>query len=147
MKKFLISIAVILIAIQFFQPEKNISKESSYNSIEKQYAIPSNVNLLLRTSCYDCHSNNTKYPWYSNIQPVGWWLSNHINEGKRELNFDEFNSYTLEKKKKKISEIIKEIDKKDMPLSSYTLIHRNAELTAEQQQEIIQWAKNIDNNL
>ncbi|WP_343707018.1 heme-binding domain-containing protein [Flavobacterium sp.] len=147
MKKFLISIAVILIAIQFFQPEKNISKESSYNSIEKQYAIPSNVNLLLRTSCYDCHSNNTKYPWYSNIQPVGWWLSNHINEGKRELNFDEFNSYTLEKKKKKISEIIKEIDKKDMPLSSYTLIHRNAELTVEQRQEIIQWAKNIDNNL
>lgn len=147
MKKFLISIAVILIAIQFFQPEKNISKESSYNSIEKQYAIPSNVNLLLRTSCYDCHSNNTKYPWYSNIQPVGWWLSNHINEGKRELNFDEFNSYTLEKKKKKISEIIKEIDKKDMPLSSYTLIHRNAELTVKQRQEIIQWAKNIDNNL
>lgn len=147
MKKFLISIAVILIAIQFFQPEKNISKESSYNSIEKQYAIPSNVNLHLRTSCYDCHSNNTKYPWYSNIQPVGWWLSNHINEGKRELNFDEFNSYTLEKKKKKISEIIKEIDKKDMPLSSYTLIHRNAELTVEQRQEIIQWAKNIDNNL
>ncbi|WPO78181.1 heme-binding domain-containing protein [Flavobacterium sp. KACC 22761] len=147
MKKVVILIAVILVAIQFYRPDKNISENSSHNSIEKQYTVPENVRLLLKTSCYDCHSNNTYYPWYSNIQPVAWWLNKHIVEGKRELNFDEFNSYSPEKKKKKLVETIDEIEKNGMPLRSYTFIHKDAVLTQEQQKEIIDWAKKLKDSI
>lgn len=149
MKKSALLIAIILVLIQFFRPEKNTSEQPSYNdnAIEKQYKIPENVNLLLKTSCYDCHSNNTHYPWYNNIQPLAWWLNKHIVDGKKELNFDEFNTYSLERKQKKLSEIIKEIEKKNMPLYSYTLIHANAKLTIKQQKEITDWAKKLKANL
>ena len=147
MKKIFILVAVIVVVIQFYRPNKNISEKSSYNSIEKHYLVPANVSLLLKTSCYDCHSNNTKYPWYNNIQPVAWWLNKHIVEGKKELNFDEFNNYSFEKKKKKLSEIIHEIEKKDMPLSSYTFIHEDAILTQQQQKEIIDWAKKLKGSI
>ncbi|EJF99109.1 heme-binding domain-containing protein [Flavobacterium sp. F52] len=147
MKKVIILIAVIFVAIQFFRPEKNISEKSNFNSIEKQHAVPKSVGLILKTSCYDCHSNNTKYPWYNNIQPIAWWLNDHVVEGKRELNFDEFNRYSLEKKKKKLSEIIDEIEKKDMPLYSYTIVHSNTKLSLTQQKEVNDWAKKLKDSL
>jgi hypothetical protein len=89
-----------MFAIQFFDTDKNISAASSENAIEKHYQVPS-CTKFLKTSCYDCHSNNTAYPWYNNIQPVKWWLADHVNSGKRHLNFDEFNTIL----KKKIEEI------------------------------------------
>ncbi|MDB5275156.1 MAG: cytochrome [Ferruginibacter sp.] len=92
MKKVLLVLLVILVIIQFIHPAKNSSSEDAMlvNDISKKYIIPQNVHDILKTSCYDCHSNNTVYPWYSKIQPVDWWLTNHINEGKREVNFSEF---------------------------------------------------------
>ncbi|KRD08810.1 cytochrome C [Flavobacterium sp. Root901] len=147
MKKVIILIAVIFVLIQFFRPEKNISEKENFNSIEKQHAVPKNVSLILKTSCYDCHSNNTHYPWYNNIQPLAWWLNKHVVEGKRELNFDEFNRYSSEKKKKKLTEIIDEIEKKDMPLYSYTIIHSNAKISLEQQKEVNNWAKKLKDSL
>ena len=99
------------------------------SDISKVYVVPDSVTQILKTSCYDCHSNNTVYPWYSKIQPVAWWLNDHIEEGKREINFSEFATYRIGRQYKKMDEIIKQVKEDEMPLSSYTLIHKNAILT------------------
>lgn len=132
-------IVLFLIVIQFFDTDKNISATPSENAIEKHYQVSSHVQGLLKTSCYDCHSNNTAYPWYSNIQPVKWWLADHVNSGKRHLNFDEFNTYTKEKKLKKLDEIVETVKEGEMPLSSYTIIHHNAKLSSTDKSEIEKW--------
>lgn len=147
MKKVMVLIAVVLVAIQFFRPQKNISPQLQRNAIERHYNVPQNVSALLKPACYDCHSNNTNYPWYNNVQPVAWWLSNHVNDGKRHLNFDEFNLYAAEKKKKKLHEIAKTIKEGEMPLSSYTLIHTNAKLSKQQQDEIAEWATSLEKEI
>jgi hypothetical protein len=85
LKKILLSLLALLVLIQFFRPEKNLSGERS-NDISTQYHVPQNINILFDKACNDCHSNTTRYPWYSNIQPVAWWLADHVNDGKRHLN-------------------------------------------------------------
>lgn len=136
-------IVLFLIVIQFFDTDKNISATPSENAIEKHYQVSSHVQGLLKTSCYDCHSNNTAYPWYSNIQPVKWWLADHVNSGKRHLNFDEFNTYTKERKLKKLDEVAETIREGEMPLTFYTVIHQNAKLSDIQKSEIEQWVKEV----
>lgn len=140
------SIAIIfllLLVIQFFDTDKNISATPSENAIEKHYQVSSHVQGLLKTSCYDCHSNHTAYPWYSNIQPVKWWLADHVNSGKRHLNFDEFNTYTKEKKLKKLDEVAETVKEGEMPLSSYTIIHHNAKLSSTDKSEIEKWVVQV----
>lgn len=136
-------ILIIFIAIQFFDVNPNKTAETSENAIEKNYSVPQNVRQILKTSCYDCHSNNTVYPWYSKIQPVKWWLANHINDGKRHLNFDEFGTYPNDKKLKKLDEVAETVNADEMPLSSYTVIHTNAKLSAEQKSIIQVWVKSM----
>jgi len=142
-RKILIAIAILLVVIQFFRPEKNIAVAPSSNAIELHYAIPKEIAGLLRTSCYDCHSNNTVYPWYSNIQPFAWWQQSHVIDGKKELNFDEFNSYDVKRKKHKLDEVIEMIQEDEMPLGSYTLIHRKAVLSAQDKDKLISWAREL----
>ena len=110
--------------------------------------VPDTVKNLLQAACYDCHSNNTNYPWYTNIQPVGWWLNNHVEDGKNHLNFNEFvnippkgNRSTKERQLKKLEEIKETIEEGEMPLGSYTLIHKEARLNPEQKDEIVKWAE------
>jgi hypothetical protein len=96
---------------------------------------------LLKVSCYDCHSNHTDYPWYSKITPVNWWLNNHINEGKKELNFSTFSTGSFKRKDKKMKEIDEQVDKHEMPLDSYLWIHKDAKLNDAQRKLIIDWSK------
>src|SRR6266513_1873362 len=103
-KKILIIILVILVVIQFIRPARNISTTESPNDITKHYEVPDSLKNILAVACNDCHTNNTRYPWYSNIQPVGWWLQWHVNEGKHHLNFSEFASYNPKKQYKKLDE-------------------------------------------
>jgi Haem-binding domain len=142
-KKILLVILVILIGIQFIRPAKNQSTEVLTSDITNVYAVPQDVSEILKKSCYDCHSNNTVYPWYFNIQPVAWWLNNHIEEGKNELNFSEFGSYRIARQYHKFDGIIEQVKKGDMPLGSYTLIHTYAKLSDAQKQTLINWCQNI----
>lgn len=103
--------------------------------------VPDTVMALLKKSCYDCHSNHTTYPWYSKISPVNWWLANHINEGKRHLNFSVFSTYTYKKKGRALEESGKQVDEGEMPLNTYLWIHTDARLNDAQKQMIIDWAK------
>jgi hypothetical protein len=145
MKKIGYLLLAILIIIQFFRPVKNINTtaKAAANDISKAYPVPPNVQQILKTSCYDCHSNNTMYPWYSNIQPVAWWLKNHVDEGKREINFNEFSAYSARRQYKKMEEIIEQVKDDEMPLSSYTIIHRDAKLNPEQKLALTEWAEAI----
>ncbi|NOT74774.1 MAG: heme-binding domain-containing protein [Cyclobacteriaceae bacterium] len=142
-RKILIGLLVALILIQFIRPTRNISTGENPNEISKHYAVPEQVHKVLVYSCYDCHSNNTKYPWYTNIQPVGLWLQSHVEDGKRHLNFDEFGTYPEKKAKHKFEEIEETTKTEWMPLESYLIIHGDAKLTKEQWEEMRVWASSL----
>lgn len=127
--------------IQFIHPERNSDAAITANHISNIAPPPADVQLILAKACNDCHSNNTVYPWYSKLQPVDWWLTNHINDGKRHLNFSEFGSYPLRRQYKKLLETAEEIEEGEMPLSSYTWIHKDAVLTPSEKEAVIKWAR------
>jgi hypothetical protein len=135
-----ILIAILLI-IQFIRPTKNLLADDVH-TMSTKYEVPESVNSLLQKSCYDCHSNKTNYPWYSEIQPFGWWLNNHIEEGKGELNFSTFTTRPIAVQNHKFEEIIETIKEGEMPLPSYTWLglHAEAKLTEQQKEEITRWA-------
>ena len=139
----LVGLLVVLIVMQFFQPEKNISAAPTPNDLFAHYQAPDSLKQLIKTSCYDCHSNNTVYPWYSKIQPVAWWLSDHVNEGKRKFNFSEFATYAPKKADHKMEELMEMVKEEEMPLKSYTIIHTDAKLTNAQRIAMTDWAAGI----
>lgn len=135
---------IIFLLMQCYQPARNIGYEQYFSSnFTEVYKVPKNIETTLRTSCYDCHSNNTDYPWYSYIQPVRLFMDGHINEGKKELNFNEFGNYSNRKQRSKLEAIRKQIQSDEMPLRSYTVIHKNAVLTSAQKEEIVNWVNSI----
>lgn len=141
-KKIIIGLLIVLVAIQFFRPEKNTSNDTTY-ALAKKYEVPKEVDRLLEVSCNDCHSNKTVYPWYANIQPVAWWLNDHVVDGKRHLNFSEFTNRPLFVQHHKFDEIVEMVEEGEMPLDSYTHfgLHPEANLTPQQRNEITAWAK------
>ncbi|MDQ2721298.1 MAG: heme-binding domain-containing protein [Bacteroidota bacterium] len=146
-KKILLVTLVVIVAIQFIQPARNKSGQVLPTDISKVYSMPGQVQSLLKNACYDCHSNNTNYPWYATIQPVGWMLARHIKNGKVELNYNEFGVYSIRKQRSKLNSIAKTIEDGTMPLSTYTLIHKNAILTKEEKALIIDWANATKDSL
>ena len=146
-KRILMALLIIFIAIQFIRPAKNRSEGISANDISTKYPVPDSLQAILKVACYDCHSNNTRYPWYAEIQPVAWWLNNHIKDGKSGLNFSEFTSYRIKKQFHRLDDINKQVKKNEMPLSSYTLIHTDAKLTEGQKLAIAAWATSIRDSI
>ena len=146
-KKILLGLLIVVIAIQFIQPARNKNGQEIATDISKIYSLPQSVQATLKTACYDCHSNNTNYPWYTNIQPVGWMMARHIKEGKEELNLSEFGSYSERRQLSKLRSIENSIKDGSMPISSYTIIHKNARLTKEEKAQLIDWAKIIRDSL
>lgn len=142
-KKILIGLLVVLVVIQFIRPERNVSEIPSQNDIRVHYSVPANVESILKRACYDCHSNNTNYPWYANIQPVLWWLQDHIEEGKEELNFSEFATYSAKKADHKLDEVIEMVEEEEMPLESYTYIHKDAVLSSSEKKLLMDWAADL----
>ncbi len=134
--------------IQLYQPARNISFEQDITAnFTRVYQVPNNVGAILRTSCYDCHSNNTNYPWYSYIQPARILMESHIKKGKENLNFSEFGNYSKRKQNNKLDRIVKQIKSNEMPLSSYTLIHKNASLSDIQKKEVLDWINKIKDSI
>ncbi|HEX7415040.1 MAG TPA: heme-binding domain-containing protein [Bacteroidia bacterium] len=139
MKKVLILTVLILVLIQFIRPEKNTGTADGPNDITHTVAVAPEIKNILEKSCNDCHSNHTEYPWYYNIQPVAWWLANHVNDGKHHLNFSEFNTYKTKRKLKKLKELKDEIEEGGMPMDSYLWIHCNAKLSEAEKNNLIKW--------
>ena len=139
-KKVALALLVIFVALQFYRPEKN-QAQGNHTALFITQTNPSpEVKLILQESCYDCHSNNTEYPWYNNVAPVSYWLSNHIKDGKKHLNFSDWGNYDNKKKDHKLEEVVDMIEAGEMPLNEYTWTHETAKLTEEQQNAVIAWA-------
>ncbi len=134
---------IVLIVIQFIQPKQNKSEGLGENDISKVYAMPVELHELLVNKCYDCHSNNTRNPWYFYVQPVGWWLAAHVHDGKEELNFSEFKTYKPERAEHKLEEFVEVIDDRSMPLKAYTVLHPGTEITDEDAETIKSWLASI----
>ena len=135
----LIVLLSILVVIQFVQPARNQSVQASTSGIATIINVPENVQAILQKSCYDCHSNNTRYPWYAAIQPGSWWMASHIDEAKEELNFDGFASYSKRRQLSKLKAMQGAIEDESMPLPSYTLIHRDAILSQKNKKLLNDW--------
>ncbi|WP_457616072.1 heme-binding domain-containing protein [Lutibacter sp.] len=142
MKKKVLGIIVVFVLIQFIRPEKNNSNISK-NDISTVYQIPSEVKDILKTSCADCHSNSTEYPWYSEIAPISWFIAQHVNEGKEHLNFSEWTTYNDRQKNHIIEEMEEVLEEHEMPLNSYLLIHKNAKLSDNQYTVLVNWVKTL----
>lgn len=146
-KKVLLALLIVFIAIQFIQPARNKSGQALPTDIANTYTLPANVQAIFRTSCYDCHSNRTNYLWYFNVQPVGWFLANHIKDGKAELNFSEFGAYSTRRQMSKLRAIESSIQDGTMPLASYTFIHKDARLTKEDKAVLLDWINKAKDNM
>lgn len=142
LKKILIVLGIIFIALQFFRPDRNLSNDMK-NDISTRYPMPGEVAGILKEACYDCHSNKTEYPWYSYVQPLAWWINGHIVNGKRHINYSNFTNLPVANQNRRFEETINQVDKKDMPLQSYTYLglHKKARLTDDQRRIIIDWAR------
>ena len=144
--KVLLGLAAVFLVIQAFRPMKNLSAAVPFTGKDDITALhpPSpEVSQILATACYDCHSNHTRYPWYAQVQPTGWWLARHINDGKGALNFSEFGSYTAHRQAKKLQAISDEVTEHSMPLKSYTWIHRDAIFSEPQIKMLADWADSL----
>lgn len=139
-KRIFWGLILIFLIIQVIQPVRNIDYgQVSSSDISKVYQIPGNVQSILRTSCYDCHSNSTDYPVYAYIQPLSFFLEKHIKEGKKELNFSEWGFYSQRKQSNKLEAIENQMKQGKMPLSSYLYLHHDAKLSDEKIKEVVDW--------
>lgn len=146
-KKVLISIVLLLAAIQFIRPARNRNDKITPDDLTVVLVPPEEVRMSLKNACYDCHSNNTDYPWYFEFQPVAWILTWHINEGKSELNFSEYGTYSRRRQTSKLDAIANNIEDGEMPLKSYKILHKDARLRQDQKNLIIKWARNESDRL
>ncbi len=146
-KKIFLGLLVIFLLMQILQPARNKSLQAIPQDISKLVSVSDDVQGILKKSCYDCHSNNTEYPWYAYVQPIHWFLDSHIRSGKEELNFNEFVGYTFRRQQNKLRAIENSIKDGTMPLSSYTLIHRNAILDQREKSVLLKWVQNSRDSL
>ena len=140
-KKVLLLLLIVFGVAQFFGPEKNEGDLTSIDAFLAETNPPEDVKLILRETCYDCHSDVTRYPWYNTITPVNFWMAHHVDEGKEELNFSNWVGNSVKRKDHKFEEIIEMVEDKEMPLESYTITHTEAKLSDDQIKSVVDWAK------
>ena len=140
-KKLILLVLVILIGMQFYRPEKNRAEGDYVAAFEAETNPSDEVKTILQSSCYDCHSANTEYPWYNQVAPVSYWLAQHIEEGKEHLDFSSWDTYSNKKKDHKLEELIEEVKEGEMPLKEYTWTHKNARLSEQQVNLLLEWAE------
>ena len=143
LKKILWVLLIVFVIAQFFGPEKNLGEIASIDEFLVDTNPPNDVQYIFKVGCYDCHSDYTKYPWYSSITPVNYWMANHVDHGKKHFNVSKWNDYSVGKKIHKMDEVIELVEKKEMPLPSYTWSHGEAKLSDEQIEALVSWAKQV----
>lgn len=142
-KKILLGLGVVFIVLQFFRIDKeNPVADPSLDFMELT-SPPVEVATILKTACYDCHSYKTEYPWYTNVAPVSWWIADHINHGRGELNFSEWANYSYKRADHKLEEGVEMVEDLEMPLPSYTWAHGDARLSDAQRELLIDWFSDL----
>jgi uncharacterized membrane protein len=146
-KRVAFTLLLVLIGIQLIQPARNKSGQVLSTDFAKIYVVPGNVQTILQNACYDCHSNNTHYPWYSRMQPIAWIMARHIKNGKEQLNFSVFGGYSLRRQISKLKSIANQVKDDAMPISSYKIMHGSASLTEEDKALIENWMNKTADSL
>ena len=136
-----IILLLVLIALQFIRPDKNQEGYESVAAFEMETQPTAEIKTILRNNCYDCHSNQTVYPWYAEIAPISYWLDEHVEDGKKHFNVSAWESYSVKRKDHKLDELIEEVDEGHMPLNSYTWLHGN--LSDSEKKILISWTKEV----
>ena len=139
--KILFIIFIALLAIQLYRPARTNPPENSSHTLGANAQVPSDVQQIISRSCNDCHSNNSVWPWYSNVAPSSWLVASDVSDGRRHLNFSEWSSYTTVQQQRKLSQICQEVSDGGMPLRQYTWIHRKTPLDQQQRDAVCQWTK------
>lgn len=138
-RKILLGLLAVLVVLQIFQIDKKNPDYPADQDFLAAIDVPADVAETLKTACYDCHSHETKYPWYTYVQPVGWWVKDHINEGKEHLNFSEWTTYEPKRAKHKLEECYEEVEEGEMPLKSYKWVHGDSRLSDEERSRLAGW--------
>lgn len=139
-KRILLGLLVVFVLIQLYRPSRENPPVDQAKTIEQSMAIPQNVETVLARSCNDCHSSKTVWPWYSGIAPVSWLLADHIKDGRKELNFSEWGDFSARRKRRKFEEICEQVNKGEMPVSSYLWLHPDAKLSPAERTLLCDWA-------
>lgn len=145
-KKIFLFLLITFVVMQAFRIDKTTKTPEASKDFISITGSNAEVTNLLKTACYDCHSNQPIYPWYTNIAPVSWWIKHHINEGSHHLNFSEWGTYSEKRKNHKLEECIEMVEEEEMPMASYTWMHGEAKLTDAQRLVLVEWFKGIKNN-
>ena len=146
-KKALLIILIVGAGIQLIPVPINQSDETPETDFLQTVEAPVNIQQMVKASCYDCHSNNTNYPWYNKVQPIAWFLQGHVEDGKAELNFNEWDDYSERRKKSKLRSIVSQVEEGEMPLASYTLIHGEARLSDAEKKTLIGFMTKLKDSL
>lgn len=141
--KILIVLLVLLVIAQFFGPDRNLGNPESFAAFLEETKPSQQVSSILKESCFDCHSDVTRYPWYDKITPVNYWLASHVADGKKDFNISAWKDYSTKRKDKKIKELIEMVENREMPLKSYTYTHPEARLTESQIAVVVDWGKKV----
>ena len=142
-RKVFLIVGLLFIAIQFVPVDYNQAEINTEVDFIASETPPNELAVIIKNSCYDCHSNFTRYPWYDKIAPVSWWVQGHVDHGKEELNFSEWANYSVKKKKHKLEEFIEMIEEKEMPLPSYLIMHGDAKLSDNEVNQLKSWIETI----
>ena len=140
-KKILVGLVLLFVIAQFFSPKKNQSDLLSKEAFFVQSNAPKEVQKILNQACFDCHSDQTSYPWYNSITPINYWLNSHVNGGKKHFDISKWSTYSVKRKAHKLEELIEEVQEGKMPLTSYTWTHKEADLSADQIEALVDWAQ------
>lgn len=146
-KKILLGFLLVFIAIQFIRPAADTGSRGQSNDFDSLFAVPSGIQSILQDACYDCHSNRTIYPWYTVVQPFGWIMASHINEGRGKLDFSGFGNNSKRKQISKLKEMVNQLKDDEMPLLSYKLMHRKARLSPQDKMRLNQWLMSVGDSL
>ena len=141
--KIILGVLAIFVIMQFFGIDKENPSYPAENDFIAITNPPAEIAQIIKTSCYDCHSYHTEYPWYTSIAPLSWWIGDHIEEGREHFNLSEWGSYSEKKALHKLEEFYEEVEEGEMPLYSYTLIHGEASLSPEQVEKLVTWVKSL----
>lgn len=135
----LLTFALVFLVLQLYEPDRSVPETDPSSDFLKVTKASRPVAKLLKTACYDCHSYQTEYPWYANIEPLSWWIDDHINEAREELNFNIWAEYTTKRADHKLEEAAEKVEEGEMPLPSYTWLHWDAHLSEEEKTLLVNW--------
>ena len=144
LKRILIGVIILLVILQFFQTNKTNPDSEPALDIISITNPPNNIAATLKQSCYDCHSNNTRYPWYSYVAPASWIINNHITDGRKHLNFSEWGKYESKRVSRKLEECVEEVSEGNMPMPGYVVLHSEAKLDAARKEQLVKWFKSLN---